>query len=106
MSSLAQQATAAPALAARARAFGTGGGASDASARRPLVLSRGSARIAHAAPGVVRPAAASGNAPVVKPKKDAARKVQKGAVLQVPAERIRNFSIICLLYTSPSPRDS
>ena len=94
MSSLAQQATAAPALAARARAFGTGGGASDASARRPLVLSRGSARIAHAAPGVVRPAAASGNAPVVKPKKDAARKVQKGAVLQVPAERIRNFSII------------
>ena len=79
---------------ARARAFGTGGGASDASARRPLVLSRGSARIAHAAPGVVRPAAAGGNAPVVKPKKDAARKVQKGAVLQVPAERIRNFSII------------
>ena len=30
----------------------------------------------------------------MKPKKDAARKVQKGAVLQVLAERIRNFSII------------
>lgn len=94
MSSLAQQATAAPALAARARAFGTGGGASDASARRPLVRPRGSARVSRAAPGVVRPAAAGGNPPVVKPKKDAARKVQKGAVLQVPAERIRNFSII------------